>query len=611
MTITTLSNEIIYIILHQEIVSIKDIVSFGLTCRQFLNVICHNNILWQTKLYQRWPRMKKIYDNRIQNKECINFKDEVKASIKCRNKLRSLLSLMSEKFFQKDYLSESDMKHFDALFCPDMGGHIMNYHFLKDEMIHLITMSSLLPDCNLTHKYYSKELLLYLQQRHIKNIWQEFINCPKEQQLLEKAATIVAQWYQPQKHIFYCDVEASLDNIAQQVFERLKKAHWEHPIFSKSAEQFSFWKHNINDNQWSKKEEEQIINILRTILFDELGFCGSSVSDSYTYKLEDILIDCVLENKVGDAVSLAIIFHSVTRRLGVRCNLISFPTHFFLSWKPKSITEKSEEECFYIDIFHGGAIVGRNDCPRTRGRRCPIENFNKHNEISPTEVVLRMIYHLQMVNPNYQHYQDRTLQIRSLMEFRYMIKPYDIDEIQALGHHYMQNQMDLSDLLNSLQKILQFNYTVTLNCSINKIFNHFQIKMKIQKIFQNISPKVRCKIKYAVGMIVTSKKHVPNYTGVIIGWDETFNPRNITNPELKIVDAKFNSMAQPFYFILSEDGNKYYATEDSLIEAHPPRWIEHIEIGRYFCRFAGSHYVPNEVLKRQYMFDKLVLDGLC
>lgn len=85
--------------------------------------------------------MKRIYDKRIQNNERINFKDEVKASIQCRNKLRSHLSLMSERFFQEDNFSESDMEHFDALFCPNMGAHIMNYHFLKDEMIHLLTMS--------------------------------------------------------------------------------------------------------------------------------------------------------------------------------------------------------------------------------------------------------------------------------------------------------------------------------------------------------------------------------------------------------------------------------------------------------------------------------------
>ncbi|XP_012057622.1 PREDICTED: F-box only protein 21-like [Atta cephalotes] len=583
-TIKNLSNEVIYIILQQKIVSIEDVVSFGLTCRRFLNVICHNNMLWQMKLYERWPHIKRIYDKRIQNKENINFKDDIKTSIKCRNELRNHLSLMSKRFFQKDNFSESDMEHFDALFCPNMGAHIMNYHFLKDEMIHLITMSSLLPDCNLTHKYYSKELLLYLQQRHTKDVWQEFISYPKEQQLLEKAATIVAQWYQPQKHIFYFDVEASLDNIAQLVLERLKKVHWDHPIFSTPAKQFSFWKNNnINDNQWSKKEEKQIINMLQIVLFDELGFSGALASN-LLYKLEDILIDCVLENKVGDAVSLAIIFQSIARRLGVRCDLVAFPTHFFLSWKPKSITEKSEdEEYFYIDILHGGAIVGRNDCPKTRGRRCPIENFNKHNEISPTEVVLRMIYHLQMVNPNYQHYQDRTLQIRSLMEFRYMINPYDIDGIQALGRHYMQNQMNLTGLLISLQKILDSNRISMEAIRAEELLNKFKLYMQ----------------------------HVPNYTGVIFGWDKTFNLRDLPNPELKIIDMlEFNSVTQPFYFILSEDGNKYYAAEDSLIETCPPRWIEHNEIGRYFCRFAGSHYIPNEVLKRQYMFDELVLDRL-
>jgi len=152
-----------------------------------------------------------------------------------------------------------------------------------------------LSNCNLTHKYYSKKLLPYIQQRHLRDVWQEFMNYPKEQQLLEKAATIVAQWYQPQKRIFYFDVETSLDNIAQQVLEDLKKAHCEHPIFSMSAKQLSFWKYNnISDNQWRKKEEKQIIDVLRTVLFDELGFHfhGTSISD-FDPKPEDILIDCV------------------------------------------------------------------------------------------------------------------------------------------------------------------------------------------------------------------------------------------------------------------------------------------------------------------------------
>ncbi|KAG5320784.1 FBX21 protein, partial [Pseudoatta argentina] len=606
-TIKNLSNEVIYIILQQEDISFKDVLNFGLTCRQFFNVI-HDNTLWQIKLYKRWPNMKRIYDKLKIQKKCINFKDDVKASITCRNKLRSQLSLMSERFFQKDNFSESDLEYFDALFCPNMGAHIMNYYFLKDEMMHLITMSPLLPDCNLTHKYYSKILLQYLQQRHTKDVWQEFISYPKEQQLLEKAATIVTQWYQPQKHIFYFDIEASLDNIAQLVLKRLKKVHCDHPIFSTSAKQFSFWKNNnVNDNQWSKEEEKRIINMLQTVLFDELGFSGALASD-LLYKLEDILIDCVLENKVGDAVSLAIIFQSIARRLGVRCDLVAFPTHFFLSWKPKSITEKSEdEEYFYIDILHGGAIVGRNDCPKTRGRRCPIKNFNKHNEISPTEVVLRMIYHLQMVNPNYQHYQDRTLQKRSLMEFRYMINPYDIDEIRALGHFYMQNKMNLSGLLISLQKILESNRTSLEVIQAKRLLIKFKRYMRKKCPLKNrlqVDLKIGHNIKYVVGMIVTSNISITYaLPGVIIGWfkivETTFRvPMYIQD----LIEGRHLNPSQTFYLILCERGSIIYYPEEFL-ETCPPRLIEHNQIGRYFCRFRGSHYVPNEMLKRQYMYN--------
>lgn len=52
------------------------------------------------------------------------------------------------------------------------------------------------------------------------------------------------------------------------------------------------------------------------------------------------------------------------------------------------IENPEEEKYFYIDILHGGLLRSKNDCPRTRGRRCPIESFNIHNEISPTEVFI-------------------------------------------------------------------------------------------------------------------------------------------------------------------------------------------------------------------------------
>lgn len=34
-----------------------------------------------------------------------------------------------------------------------------------------------------------------------------------------------------------------------------------------------------------------------------------------------------------------------------------------------------------------------------------------------------------------------------------------------------------------------------------------------------------------------------------------------------------------------------------------PKGIDNIEIGRYFCRFEGTHYVPNESLAKHYPGD--------
>lgn len=128
----------------------------------------------------------------------------------------------------------------------------------------------------MTHRYYIKKLLRYLRQCHLRDKWKKFINYSSKQQLLEQTATIVAQWYQPRKHVSYSHVKASLTNIAQQVLECLKKENPEHPIFSTSAELFSFWEHNnIDDNEWDSKEGKQIIETLREVLFDKAGFSGN------------------------------------------------------------------------------------------------------------------------------------------------------------------------------------------------------------------------------------------------------------------------------------------------------------------------------------------------
>lgn len=48
---------------------------------------------------------------------------------------------------------------------------------------------------------------------------------------------------------------------------------------------------------------------------------------------------------------------------------------------------------------------------------------------------------------------------------------------------------------------------------------------------------------------------------------------------------------------------------DNLVEAFP-KWIKNNEIGRYFCNFARSHYVPNNILTKYFPYDIAILNAL-
>ncbi|XP_072744476.1 F-box only protein 21 [Anoplolepis gracilipes] len=609
-TIICLSGEVISIILANVNINIKDVVSFASTCKHFQGMINDDNILWQKKFYQRWPDMKRVYDKQ-KYKELVNFEKEIKASIKCRKELWCYVMQMSEMHYYKDDLSNSDMKDFDSLFHPDKGAHDMNYYFLIDEIKSFFAQFSW--DSNLTHRYYIKKLLRYIQQCRLKSTWQKFVNYPEKQQLLEQAATIVAQWYQPRKHVSYSHIKASLANIAQQVLECLKKEHPTHSIFSTSAELFSFWEHNnIDDNQWDNIEGKQIIDILRKVLFDKIGFSGTWLFENpEMISQKHTLIDFVLEKKIGNTVSLAIIFQSVARRLGIRCDLISFPSHFFLSWKSSyNTTHPEAEDYFYIDVLHCGSILSRNDCPRIRGAKmCPIKNFNAHSKISPTEVILRMINYLQRVNHN------KRTKTRSLLELQHLVEPDNIDTIAQLGRYYIQHHMDLLDLTAKLTEIQ--NNCKNIKCAevrrtemlLDKFMEYTERPTCNKTIIQRKMQRTK-EMMFRIGMIVTCHDKVTSrsLTGVIIGWDEEFNSHvemewKQCRPLYNCPVPGSNTLSQPFYKVFCEEDKAYYVVEDAIAKKSLAGRIKHKEIGRYFCKFEENCYVPNEMLAKHYPCD--------
>lgn len=125
----------------------------------------------------------------------------------------------------------------------------------------------------------------------MKDEWQKFISLPSKQQTLERGATFVAQWSQPEKNVSYLAISSILDNIAEQTKEFLREQYPGHSIFSVSNERFNFWKNNIiDDNQWNVTETRQITDALCEVLFVKLKFYGNS---KMYYWLEKSFIDHV------------------------------------------------------------------------------------------------------------------------------------------------------------------------------------------------------------------------------------------------------------------------------------------------------------------------------
>jgi len=84
------------------------------------------------------------------------------------------------------------------------------------------------------------------------------------------------------------------------------------------------------------------------------------------------------------------------------------------------------------------------------------------------------------------------------------------------------------------------------------------------------------KIKYAVGMIMKcNHSSFADHMGVIIWWDEKYNRNvriehgNIILYSLSLPPHSSASLNQPFYAILTENGNLYYAAQgtNKLLDA--------------------------------------------
>ncbi|XP_072763400.1 uncharacterized protein [Anoplolepis gracilipes] len=608
-TITCLPEEMIHIILGYKDITIEDIINFTCVCKKFQHVAKYNNFK-EKKYLQRWPITRKHYDKLInkqkneQNGSEENEQNKIKISkvffietgINCKRHLQNFMPQQIQKYYSKDILisnlSFTDIfelgEEFEKINLREVNlkpDDDIKISFYVEELRNLYFQKYLLIDSDtfdLMEMYHNVQLYRYLHQHQLNAKISKFQQLPNDKMLFEESATFVARTLQLfPKDVRYESISKSLNNMIEEILNSLREKHPDHSIFSTSAEYFAYWRNNnIDDNHWNKTEGTQIMDTLEEYIFGKLNFRPRKLRNIEwnTYKKHKC-IDYVLEHKCGQEILIYVIFHSVARRLGLRCDIISnyfdndnvdenINNSFFLFWKPSYARNNSENvRCFQINS---------NTFPNCFIRLQQFETF-------------------EIITAN---------EMMDILSF---------DTIYFDPSDYELRHANITTDLINLNSIMSFNsWSRTF---INEINTHYIVSL-VMVNDERWVPNARSEeIKFAVGMIVThSNESTDCPAGVIIGWH-----RYEGRFSVKIVrkDRRYNPNIYPLkicsdikkkqtrYFILTENDEMCYVEEDT-ISLTTPKSIVNSEIGRYFNKFEDTHYVPNKALAKRFPLDAAV-----
>jgi len=100
------------------------------------------------------------------------------------------------------------------------------------------------------------------------------------------------------------------------------------------------------------------VDALNQYLFTEAGFTGNR--EHYDDPRNSCLNE-VIDRRTGIPITLALIYIEVARRAGIRAEGVNFPGHFLVRALQDLHTDDPDEGLI-VDAFHGGAILGENDC---------------------------------------------------------------------------------------------------------------------------------------------------------------------------------------------------------------------------------------------------------
>lgn len=112
------------------------------------------------------------------------------------------------------------------------------------------------------------------------------------------------------------------------------------------------WTSRIRAMFGSYSRGESQLAIVNDFVFGELGFKGN---ENQYYDPENSYLNRVMDRRLGNPISLCLIYLLLGRRLAMPITGIGFPGHFLCRYQ-------SSKEEYYIDAFNGGKLLSKTQC---------------------------------------------------------------------------------------------------------------------------------------------------------------------------------------------------------------------------------------------------------
>ncbi|KAF5303229.1 hypothetical protein FQR65_LT19010 [Abscondita terminalis] len=281
----------------------------------------------------------------------------------------------------------------------------------------------------------------------------------------------------------------------------------------------------------------------------------------------DELAEQVWPKRQGLPITLAIIYESVARRVGLKCEPINFPAHFLLRF-----TE------------------GRKDRP---GNLLQFLMFSINERMANNlEVSCR-----QQINPH-----GNVTPLRSALELCHLINPQELSTVVNLARVYMWHNIDTKRLENFLLT-RGFGRSQQEQQIINMLRDYdLHLRHNFSEPLMPIEPKARPNnLLYAVGMVM--RHLVFNYICVIYDWDRVCSASAEWQQQMGVHKLRLKDQ-QPFYNVLVEDGSQRYVAQENMVSTDNTGFLYlNEDLGRFFSHFFETHYVPNAEKEKEFPAD--------